>query len=175
VGLALSGTDLANFITNSAKAKGILQQIDQQAAIAGVDLKNYQDSQAEKLYMQKMQDQLDLQFQLRKSIQDAEVSKNVSYITAGAGAFFVACLGIGFIVLTTRFKRNAVVVQTSQVKYADLWSNPAWRATQLRIARYNEKTSRANSLRTNYVPASVSPFIIDTPIEWEDLVKGSRK
>lgn len=165
--LALSGSDLTNFMTNRAKAQAMTQQNEIDAQKARIDLENYkniQNSQAkveqdklqadaeaykqsldQQLLHQQQQNDLALQLQAQKALQQAQTSHLAGTILAGAGAFALLVLSLGVAAWLIQFGYSRYLVARSSATVNDPWQNVAWRKQQVYLSRQREKEFRAIS------------------------------
>lgn len=180
VGLAISGSDLANFITNSAKAQAIKNQNDLQAQKDAVDIKNYQTIQetitqtkidqlrADSAAYQKSLEQ-GLQFQAQKAAQELETARWIRYIETGIGSFIAFCFGTGLVILMILIGRSRLILAQAKVKQTDPWEDAAWRKEQIRIFRERERVMRKTLANVTNIPI-VPPFYPSaTPIPWNSF------
>jgi hypothetical protein len=165
-GLVLSGSDLTNFITNSAKVEAIKQQNELQAQKDAIDLEAYKMSVNQQILAQQEQAKRDLQFQELKATQELETARLASYFWAGAGMFVAICVGVGFMILMIQIGRSLLIASQAQVKKIDAWQDPAWRKQQIEISRRLERAQRENLTHTTSVPEF---YPNEAPIPWEGL------
>ncbi|MBE0683963.1 MAG: hypothetical protein IH589_18845 [Anaerolineales bacterium] len=158
VGLVLTGSDITNFITNSAKAEAIKQQNELQAQKNAIDLEAYQLSVNQQLLAQQEQAVKELQFQEQKAAQELELARLSSYLWVGAGVFVAFCFGVGFVILMIQFGRSLLITSQAQVKKTDVWQNPVWRKQQIEISRQLERAQREDFGHLN-----------EAPIPWDGL------
>lgn len=164
-GLALTGSDITNFITNSAKAETIKQENQLQAQKNAIDLEAYQLSVNQQLIAQEEQAKKDLQFQEQKAAQELETARLASYFWAGTGILVAFCIGVGFVILMIQIGRSLLIASQAQVKKIDAWQDPVWRKQQIEISRLLERAERENLAHaTSNVPES---HFNEAPIPWE--------
>jgi hypothetical protein len=183
VGLAFSGTDLTNFITNTARAQGITRQNEVQAAKDIIDIQNYRtiqdattQAQKDKILADRVtyQESLNqgLQLQARKAALELETARLVSYFLIAVGVFIAFCIGIFMI----QFGFSRLIVARAQAEKISSWQDHIQRKEQIRIARQRELMIRADRIR-GASKLNVPPFYTneEAPIPWEDLQKQYTK
>ncbi len=173
VGLALSGSDLANFITNTAEAETIVQQNKVQAQKDTIDIDTYRQSAEQRLKFQQKQAEQDLQFEAQKAAQESEIARLASYFWTGTGVFIVLCMGIGIVVFSIQIGRSRLILAKAAVQGIDVWRDSNWRSVQIQIARRREQEMREGFLRQSSDPNIVSLFYNHTPVPWKDLGEQS--
>ncbi len=157
VGLVIAGSDLTNFITNSAKAQAIKNQNDLQAQKDAIDLKNYQAIQetTTQIQIEKLNDErtayeksLDqnLQVEAQRAAQDLELSRLFNYAVIGVVVFLTFCIGIGAITLALQIGRSRLLLVQAQSKQLDAWQNLAWRKQQIMLSHALERVEREHQL-----------------------------
>lgn len=162
--LALSGSDLTNFMTNRAKAQAMTQQNEIDARKAAIDLANYesmQNSQAkvqqdkiladgaayqksleQQLLFERQQNDLKLQLQAQKALQQAQTSHLAGILLAGAGAIALLVVGIGVTALLIQFGYSRYIVARATATVTDPWQNLPWRKQQVSLSRQRERELR---------------------------------
>ena len=192
VGLALSQSDITNFITNKAKAEGILQQNDYQAQKNSIDLKNYQSVQdsvtqdqkeriaadglayqkslAQQLQLQNAQAEQRIRLEAEKASLDLEMSRLVTYALIGAGVLLALCIGAGAVIFAIQSGRKRIILTQIKVNPVERWEDPFWRKREIERSRQREQVNRRVGTH-NGTPEETSTIIpfSEEPIIWEDL------
>ena len=168
VGLALTNSDITNFITNSAKAETIKQQNQLQTQKNAIDLEIYKLSVNQQLLAQQEQAEKELKFQEQKAAQELEADRLASYFWAGAGIFVNFCVGVGFLILMIQAGRSLLIASQAQAKKIDVWQDPVWRKQQIEISRLLERAEREILAHTtSYSNAPKFHPSNEAPIPWE--------
>ena len=173
MGLVLTGSDLTNFITNSAKAEAIRVQTDLDAQQKQIDLENYatiQKAETQAKEERTMAEtkaferslELDLLQKERKVALDLEVSTFSKYLWSGVMPFIVSYLGIGFIIFMVQAGRSRLILAQARAKQIDPWQDIAWRKERIQIARQQEHLTRQTLAHTAH---AFSPE--EAPIPWD--------
>ena len=161
-GLVLSGSDLANFITNTAKAPGITQKDK-------IDIDDYQRSKDEDFYHLQQLHAQELQLQSQNAIYVMETTRIVSYVLTGAGVLVAICIAMGIAILLIQFGRSRLISAQAQTNQARLWKDPTWREQQILIARQKERMMREKLTPIPTPPQPVQPFTFDSSFTWDDV------
>jgi hypothetical protein len=190
--LALSGSDLTNFITNSAKAKGLTQQLEVQAQKDAIDLSNYkalQDSQAQaqaaktlaeaeayqrsleqQAQFQLQQNQRALDFQRQEDLLKLEASRFTRMALPVAGALAVLVLSLGGAVCLVQIGRSRVMSSRGAAKTGDVWQDNAWKRNQIALARQQERLERSSVLPSSQSETELS-IPVEIPLSWQGKVQ----
>ena len=173
MGLVLTGSDLTNFITNSAKADAIRLQTNLDAQQKQIDLENYAtiqkaETQAEeerisaetKSFERSLE--LDLLQKEQKAALDLEVSTFSKYLWAGVMPFIISCLGIGTIIFMVQAGRSRLILAQAQAKQIGPWQDIAWRKERIQIARQQEQLERKK-----IIPKVPETYPEEAPIPWD--------
>jgi hypothetical protein len=184
-GLALAGSDMVNFITNSAKSQAIKNQNDLQAKKDAVDIKNYAAVQA--AHTQNEIDQAnadnaahersleqDLQFQAQKGAQALEMSRTLGYAGIGAGMFLAICAGIGVIIQTSLTGRSRLIIAQARARQAEPWQDLLWRNQQIKRSREFAHMQRKQFVDNAFL--NTPPFYSGkTSIPWNSYAQQYRE
>lgn len=176
-GFALSGSDLINFVTNSAKAQAITRQNEILAHKAEIDVENYQALEARKTQLEierRMAENVayeeslgqELRLKAQEAAQKMELAERTGYLWAAVGMsstiFLVLCAGAALLGLAIRAGRDHPATATVQVKPPDRWKDRRWRKRQILVARRREKAMRDAFAQTTSV-------VVETPTRWSDF------
>jgi hypothetical protein len=172
VGFALTNSDLTNFITNSAKAKGIEQAVEIQTQKDAIDIKNYEaiqnaTTQAQKdkiaadndAYGKSVQQKLD--FQNQASALELEMSRLFNY--AKIFTTIILTLSFSFLIILLGWRLSILIRAKTQM--SDPWQNRNLRKEMILLARQREQISRATFLHQQ--PVSAFYTVENAPIPWE--------
>lgn len=175
--LAFTNSDLTNFITNSAKAEGIKQELAIQNLKSIFDFENYKrveeaktkaqldNIETEKVTNEKLQTQK-LQAQAQQVTLELEMSRLFGYGKIGIGIFLSICLGIMMI----QFGRSRLILAQAQHKQIDNQQKSTLWKMQMELARQHERMERASFInRTQSAVDSAHYKDQGEPILWEDL------
>ena len=166
VGLVLARSDLTNFISNSARAKALTMENEQQAERNAIDIEMYRRAQEESLVLQQRQAEQTLLFDAQQSAQNLETTRFISFVLAGAVVIVAICLGIGIIIYAIRAGRNQRTIAKKEMASADMWQNSAWRNRKIGAARLRELDARARHVTSPFFEESIP---VDIPIKWDDI------
>lgn len=195
--LALSGSDLTNFMTNRVKAQALAQQNAISEQKASIDLKNYQalqDSQAQAqinktvadsaAYQQSLiiqtqhQQQLatqNLQLAALKAAQEMQTTHLIKIILSIAGALAVLLIGMGLTFYLIQLGRSHLMAE-KMAKKNDPWHDLSWRKQQIEISRRQEHLERINSVNTAPIPIEIPTQLGRYPTwEFREKQRPNRK
>ncbi|HLF29016.1 MAG TPA: hypothetical protein VJG32_22035 [Anaerolineae bacterium] len=174
-GAALSGNDLLNPNTSDAKAQEKNQATQSRSEKDEIDLEAYRTQkavEAEKMnldlenykaiqvaHTQAEQDKFRLEVEAQKQEFDqalvhqqeqAELdiafARLARYILLGVGALAISVVSVGLTACLIRFSRSRWAPAQTPTAHADIWSDPIWRAEQIRLARAQEVAQRQTAL-----------------------------
>jgi hypothetical protein len=187
--LALSESDLTNFLTNSAKADAIREQNRIQAQKDAIELKNYEALQEietnlqkekiladtaaykrnieQQLLFQQQQNQQNLELQFQRSNQDLEVSRLTRYVLLGAGVLTMLFISMGLSIFFIQLGRSRVIAVQSVSTLPSRWQDPEWRKKQIASARQREIIARKSPTTHEDAKADETPTSIAIPITWQ--------
>jgi len=181
--LALTGSDLTNFMANRAKAQAMSQQNEIEAEKAKIDLQNYQTLQAiqvqaqidkaqadsaayqrsleqQMLYEKQLAEQ-SLQMEGQKATQAMENARIIK-IALGIGAAVLAFLvGLGVCIYFILLGRSRLIAVKANAR-VDPWKDLVWRKQMVAISRERSR-ARAGSI------TSQSPIPVEIPVGWQEL------
>ena len=172
MGLVLTGSDLTNFITNSAKAEAIRVQTDLDAQQKQIDLENYATIQKAETQAKEERTlaetkaferslELDLLQKERKVALDLEVATFSKYLWSGMIPLLVFCFVIGIVIIMVQTGRSHLVVAQAQAEQIDPWQDLAWRKERIRLARQQEQLKRQTLVHTTHAHS-----LEEAPIPW---------
>jgi Na+/glutamate symporter len=173
MGLVLTGSDLTNFITNSAKAEAMKSQNEFEEKKNAIDLEKYEstqkaEAQAEEERILAETDalerslELDLLLKERKVALDLEVATFSKYLWSGMIPLLVFCFVIGIVIFMVQAGRSRLILAQAQVKQIDPWQDLAWRKERIQIARQQEQLTRQTLA---HIANTFSPE--EAPIPWD--------
>jgi hypothetical protein len=181
-GIALSNSDLTNFITNSAKAEGIRQQNAVQQQKDAVDAENYTvlqkantQAQLDKIAADtsayKKSQAQKLQAQAQQAALELEMSRLFDYGKIAAGMILAICVSAILFMLTVQFTRSRLVLTQTQVqvKRIDAWQDPALRKQEIESARQRERMARTLEVRQTQTAVVPAFYPEEAPISWEEI------
>jgi hypothetical protein len=174
--LALSGSDLTNFMTNRVKADALAQQTAAAAQKTPIDVETYRlvqtsqaQAQVDKMkadsdyyqksldlqtqYQQKLDDQ-NLQLNYLKTTQEMQTSHITQMILTSAGAIALLLVALGIAVYMVSLTLNRLLTN-KKVKKAGSWQDPAWKKQQIENSRRREQASRASSMNPFLIPVEL--------------------
>jgi len=173
LGLAISGTDLPNFITRPAEVERIRSETQIEADKGKIDVQNYGKieearTQAEVQRIQaeaenyRLQLDQDREIQRQRSEMELELARIASMVFYFALAGTIVAVGIAGAITVTRIGKKFPTVET-KAALTDRWNDRQWRQRQIRRAKQTEHYCRTTAQRFEGYTAD------DAPIPWSEI------